>query len=226
MKRKQRLVKQLKLICMISLFFILSACASTQVQSVRPYSEAKLPKPQVILVYDFSVPKEDIQLNQAAGAKLVRYAKKEPQSEQKEKLGLAVANSLSNQLVAELRQLGLPAVHATGKQLASANALLIVGQFENIDEGNRLRRIMVGFGAGRSEVKSHVQIYYFPNQLVAAFDTSAKSASKPGIIPIASAMNGVSEALQQTSVEQDATRTAKEIVKQLKPFLLKEGWVN
>ncbi len=235
-----QLFKKLKLWGLFSLFFVLTACASAHVQPVTPYSEAKLPKPQVILVYDFSLPKANIELNQSVGAKLVRYAKNQSQEDQKKQLGLAVANNLSNQLVAELRRLGLPAVHATGKQSVPADALLIVGQFENINEGNRLRRVVLGFGAGRSEVKSHVQLYYLPNRLVVALDTSAKSATRPGIIPmtgagaalghleqsliISTSVNGIGE-IFHTSAEQDANRTAKEIVKQLKPFFIKEGWV-
>ncbi len=56
-------------------------------------------------------------------------------------------------LLAEIIALGLPAERATQQALAGGETLLIKGQFVSINEGNRTERVVIGLGAGRTDVK-------------------------------------------------------------------------
>ena len=117
-----------------------------------------------------------------------------------------------------------------------------MGQFRSIDQGNRLRRAVVGFGAGASEVKALVQIYETTpagRRLVQDFSTTAKSARRPGIGPAGAAgaaagraarsvvvSGGAAAATAQSqSVEGDATHVADEIAKVLRKFFADQGWI-
>jgi hypothetical protein len=73
----------------------------------------------------------------------------------------------------------------------------VTGQFLDMDEGNRTRRVVVGFGSGQSKVDMRIQLYGFgvdpskseaeiaPTKLL-EFETHADSGSLP---PIVSAVN-------------------------------------
>ena len=126
---------------------------------------------------------------------------------------------------------------------ASGPSLSIEGQFVSVNEGNRLRRMVVGFGAGASEVRTLVQVYETTpegRRLVEDFYTTVKSSIKPGMGPMAgvgaaagraatSAMvsGGVGIATERSQgVDGDAKHTAEEITKTLKKFFVEQGWIT
>jgi hypothetical protein len=120
--------------------------------------------------------------------------------------------------------------------------MTIEGQFVSIDEGSRVKRMMVGFGAGTSEIRTLVQVYETADEsrrLVEDFYTTVKSSRKPGMGPMAgagaaagraastaaaSAGVGVLSARSQT-VEADAKAAAAEIAKELAKFFAEQGWI-
>lgn len=226
--------------------FVIMGCAPTKVQTVSEYGGTKrLPRPTRILVYDFAVSLDDIHLDRAPGAKLGDLAKGESKTELELKVGRAVANSLSAHLVKEIRALGMPAERAAGVPAppAAGTALAIEGQFLDIDQGNRLERMVIGLGLGGTEVKTQVQVYDETptgRRLMEEFDTTAKSSVKPGMaemLPVGAAVSGVGIAAAMSAsvatatevlgerVEDDARRTAKKIAKNLAQFFTNQGWL-
>jgi len=124
----------------------------------------------------------------------------------------------------------------------AGSSLSVEGQFLSIDRGNRLRRAVVGFGAGASEVKALVQIYETTpagRRLVQDFTTTGKSARRPGMGPAGAAgaaagraatsvavSGGVTAATAHSQgVEGDATHVADEIAKVLRQFFADQGWI-
>jgi len=112
----------------------------------------------------------------------------------------------------------------------------------SVDEGNRMRRMVVGLGAGASEVRTLVQVYETTNEgrrLVEDFYTTVKSSRKPGMGPMvgvgAAAGRAVTSAVvsggvglateHSQTVEGDAAHTAEEIAKVLKKFFAEQGWI-
>lgn len=205
---------------------------------------AELPRPDRVLVYDFATSPEEVKLDRGLSAKVVEAAKSAPRSEQEREVGAKVASALAEKLVEELNDLGMSAERARGLPPTQGNFLLIEGQFVSIDQGNRTERILIGLGAGRSDVETHVQLlmaFEGVDQRVLQLDVSAKGSRKPGaaetlgmgalagnlIISAAVTAGGsvVDESLSGT-VEADASRTAKAIAKKLKPFFVREGWIT
>jgi hypothetical protein len=218
-----------------------SSCGRTSVESVD-VKAVGLPRPQLIVVHDFGVTAASVALDRAIGARALEAVKDEPEVQAHLKIGEEVAKVLTENLVKEIAKLGIPTVSAAQAVPVAGPSLQIEGQFLTVDQGNRLRRAVIGFGAGASEVRTMVQVFETTNEgrrLVEDFYTTAKSSRKPGFGPMAgagAAMGtvatsaavsggvGIATAHSQT-VEGDAKNTADEIVRELRKFFAEQGWI-
>ena len=219
----------------------LAGCARTSVEQ-GDVKALGLPRPQLIIVHDFGVSPSAVALDTAIGSRLLEAMKGNPEADEQLKIGQEVAGVVTENLVKEISKLGIPAVEAAKATPVAGPSLSIEGQFVTVDQGNRLRRAVVGFGAGASEVRTMVQVFENTNdgrRLVEDFYTTVKSSRKPGFGPMAgagaaagtaatsvavSAGVGLATAHSQT-VEGDAKNTADEIVKVLKKFFAEQGWI-
>lgn len=214
------------------------ACASTHVEQTRRAS-ASLPQPDRILVRNFAVTLSEVSLDAGLGPTIARDAQGEVAGPEQVKLGKSAANALAEELVAKLRDAGLPAERSSGRVALTPTTLVIAGKFLTLDEGNQTMRTLVGFGAGASHVTTRVQAW-MDGQLVAEAETEAESGKKPGAAvtlgagaamgtaataaAIAAGTTGVSELLL-TSVEADAKRTAREIADRIIRAYRERGWL-
>ena len=215
-------------------------CASTQVETKQTFLEGQLPRPDRILVYDFAVSPGEVRLDRGISAKLADAAKGTPRSAQEREVGRKVADALSEHLVQYIRKLGLPAQRGFGSPPTWGTSLEIEGSFLSIDEGNRTERVVIGLGAGRSDVETDVRLYQGAD-LLEEFHTVAKSGRKPGAAETmgvgaaagnlavsaaaTAAVSAGSEAFG-ANVEADASRTAKEIAKKLADFFVRQNWIT
>ena len=223
---------------------VLAGCAPTNVDTVQEYSgKSRIPSPDRVLVYDFAVSPHDVKLNSAIGARLANLVTGAQENEEQVKVGRTVAKVLSESLVKELDQLGLPVEHASGGIMPTARTVMIHGQFLTIDEGNRLRRMVIGFGVGGTDLRTKVQVYQGTEAaplLLQEFEANAESSRKPGMGPMvgvgaaatsaasaAAVSSGVGVATEfDQTVEGDAKRTAKEVAKPLSQFFARQGWIS
>lgn len=219
----------------------LAGCARTSVENVN-VKALGLPRPLLVIVHDFGVSPSAVALDTAIGARILEVVKGNPEADEHLKIGQEVAGVVTENLVNEISKLGIPAIQAAKATPVAGPSLSIEGQFVTVDQGNRLRRAVVGFGAGASEVRTMVQVFENTNdgrRLVEDFYTTVKSSRKPGFGPMAgagavagtaatsvavSAGVGLATAHSQT-VEGDAKNTADEIVKVLKKFFAEQGWI-
>jgi len=163
-----------------------------------------LPRPQLIVVHDLGVTASDVTLDSAIGERLLQMVRETPTSAQELQVGREVAHAVTANLVKEIDKLGIPAVPAAMATPVAGPSLAIDGHFLSVDEGNRMRRMVIGFGAGASEVRTLVPIYETTSEgrrLVEDFYTTVKSSRKPG------------------------KHTAEEIAKVLKKFFAEQGWI-
>jgi len=223
---------------------LLAGCAPTDVDTIHEYSgKSPLPRPDRVLIYDFAVSANDVKLNSAIGARLAHLTTGAQESEEQIKVGRAVARALSESLVNELDQLGLVVEHASHGTIPTARTLMIHGQFLTIDEGNRLRRMVIGLGVGGTDLRTKVQVYQGTEAaplLLQEFEVNAESSRKPGMGPMvgvgaaatsaasaAAVSSGVGVATEfDQTVEGDAKRTAKEVAKLLSQFFAGQGWIS
>lgn len=149
-------------------------CARVSVENVKVRAVG-LPRPQMIYVHDFAVSADAVALDRALGARALEMVKG-TETEDRIKIAKEVARIVSENLVKEILAQGMPAQLA-GTAPVSGPALSIDGQFLAVDEGNRLKRMVIGFGAGASEIRTLVQVYETTNEgqrLVEDFYTTVK----------------------------------------------------
>jgi hypothetical protein len=225
----------------------LSACGSDTDAEVTNKMSKKdrktLPPPTQILVYDFAVSPSEVSADSAAASAL-REAGDDPYGNaQKTSLEHQIAAIVADKLVEDLQDLDLPAMRWRGPAPAGSGIYTIEGQFVTIDEGNAAMRIIVGFGAGGTEMKTLVQAYASEptgKRLLAEAEVSSESSSAPGLaatLPVGSAISGIATAATiqtgigavreiNTDVREGAEETAEAIVELMKPRLENLGWID
>jgi hypothetical protein len=219
---------------------VLFLIGCTSVGIVSEYTGPERPRPERILVYDLAVTPEEVQLDSGLSALAVEAMKKSSRTEQEIAAGHAVAGALSKNLVEKIQAMGLPAERASGPISESPTDLSITGHFLSIDEGNRTERVVIGLGAGRTDVEAEILLYQ-NGQLLEDLDSSAKSARSPGMAEsmgvgalaghllvstvVSATVQGASEAFG-SNVEADADRTASKVAKTIKPFFARQGWID
>ena len=218
-------------------------CASTTIDTEGPVELRPLPQPVEILVYDFAFRKDQVSPESALGARLYDMVENESKDERRDEVGNDVAKKLSETIVEGLQSIGLRAQRVPhGSDVTSMPAtgiLKLEGQFMDVDAGNRLRRIVIGLGIGKSRLATNVQIFDSMPEgdiLVQSFSTTARSDLKPGaaeMIPaggIATGVNaGAGVALEIANVPTlhgDAKRTGKLIVRHLAGLAYQRGWIT
>jgi hypothetical protein len=199
--------------------------------------------PRHIVVFPFATSSSDVTLNQGIGARFYRNWSREDQSASQAQLAQSVARNMCVQVATSLAGKGWNAAcQPRGTPLAGANVLIIDGAFSDISEGNRLRRMVIGLGAGASMVDTQVGLYQYSNgdsrQLV-TFTTHADSGKMPGAgitAPVGAAAGAATVATVGVNVAAGGVKTmtssmaylakqsAKEIVAQSNQYLSQQGW--
>jgi Domain of unknown function (DUF4410) len=219
----------------------LSAGCKTQVTRTGEYRPAQsdpLPKPRRVLVADFSVAPEAVKLDQGVGPRMLRMvnasATTDPAAE-------SVQAAISTTMLENLTKMGLPAVRVERGTRVAPEEVLIDGQIVKIDEGNRTRRMALGFGAGKSTVEADAQIYYGQRggspQLLQTYDADANSGRKPGMgVGEASAIRGGSAApgalssaagvhSEAQGVIGEGQHLADRLSYNLGEYFVQQGWI-
>jgi hypothetical protein len=217
--------------------FVLTGC--TTVEVVSRYGGEGLPRPDRVIVYDLAVSPEEVDLDTGLSALAVEAMKGSSRTEQELDAGHETAAALSKELVKEIKELGLNAMRGVSSMELEANDLVIHGQLLSVDEGNRTERVVIGLGVGRTDVRAEVQMRQ-NDQVLEEFDSDAKSGRNPGMaetmgvgalaghLLVSTVVSAVVETGSETlgsTVEADASRTAKAIAKDLKPFFLRQNWI-
>ncbi len=162
----------------------LAACAGASIAPQTNSAPVSLNRPATIYVYDFAVRASDVTLNQGIFQKTYRNLTDENQEQTQLQTAQETASLLSAAIVQELESLGFTAtVIPRGMRVTGDNVLLVDGQFVEINEGNRLRRMVIGLGVGSSTLDTDVQVYQMAGgatQQVMNFTTHADSGKMPG----------------------------------------------
>ena len=133
-----------------------------KVEIVSTYNGSEnLAKPEKVMIQDFT-PVGDIIMDESAAARLHRRLSLKRGSDEDstpEVLTRQVQAAFSKTLMEEFTKLNVQSERSFDGGGAPAAAVLIVqGEFIAIDEGNKSKRIMVGFGRGASDIQTHVVV--------------------------------------------------------------------
>ncbi len=209
-------------------------CAKARIDATQTAPTRPMVKPPVVLVYDFAVTPEDA-LTDSFGA----YSERAGEAESKEiQLGRATAVSLSEQLVAKLQKKGIAAERALDDRAPPLHAFVVRGQFLDVDKGSRLKRVVIGFGAGSSKLVARVQVYQAVDwglRRIAEAEAVASGSKMPGVaLPVGIAATATSAAISggmnilrevRGGMDADAGRMAEQIAKRAEAYYRSQGWL-
>ena len=229
-----------------------AACGQTVVQPGSEYSgTGLLERPDRILVYDFAVTTAEVKENRGIFQSKLNEFEGVTTREHEQDIAAEVRNVAAEDLVEGIQKLGLPAERAAANVAMPPRTLGIVGQFVDVDEGNKLRRMVIGFGQGKSRVDIRVQVYGHgltrdalkegvPLKVL-AFETHADSGTMPGALVTAgagaAAQGGVTAGMAAANVGvgavkgyrsamgQMTARSVEQAVAYLSEFFFNQGWI-
>jgi len=143
----------------------------------------------------------------------------------------ALAANLVRQLAASivegLNSRNVSAVRIPKDQSVPDKGWLVRGQFLQVDEGNRLRRAVIGFGEGATDMQIQVEVCNLgshPDTPFLAFGTQTGSGKKPGAVvtmnPYVAAAKFV---LSKNATEEDVHHAGAEIAAEIVKYMKERG---
>jgi len=192
-------------------------------------------------VYNFAATPADI----PAGSTVAHQyaAQSTPPTAEEIEVGRKLGAQVAQELVAELRSMGLPAVRAAGQPAPRIGDLVLMGYFESVDTGSAAERIVLGFGSGAADLKTAVEAYLMTARdlrRLGSGEVDSGGGKTPGVaVPLAVALvsgnpiglivSGAAkvggEVTGKSTIEGSAKRMAKGIADQLRVACQKQGWI-
>jgi hypothetical protein len=208
--------------------------AHVDIKTVKSYDgQNPLPKPDRVVVYDFTVAPDVVKTDRAPGVR--QRMKGNSKDEVAGQVQDQITSDLLKELQKQLKSSGIPVEKGTPDMQASGNALTIRGTVTKLDQGHRLRRGTVGLGAGGSDVETDCQISVATggnDVLFSELTTVAKSSKKPGAAVTMGAgaapavAGGVAGATAHKSTAQgDSARTGSALAKHIAGLMKAQGWI-
>ena len=204
----------------VMLVLILAGCASISVQPGMMVATKH--KPEKVYVMAFSTAKGEFNVDRE-GAELAEF-----KSDLQAMMTTGITVDLSKRLI--------PAVAAKKGHLPKhENAWVIRGEFVLVNQGSRLLRGTVGFGAGATKLETRVRVYDLStgsDKPFLTFSTTGGSNAEPGMIPTLAtdplsllivAAGGAGNIAH--GVTEDTKRTAREITATLSDYMYRSGWI-
>ena len=219
-------------------------CAGAQVTQQSSAAPIMTSRPSQVVIYPFAAEASDVSLNSSVFQVAYRNMSGENQSEEQLQLAHQTAQNICIQVAANLTQQGITATCLQrGVPPTGNNVLILDGQFTDISEGNRLRRMVIGLGVGASKVDTVVQVIQKTDQgstEIIDFTTSADSGYMPGAGitgPAGAAAGGAAAAASlgvniaaggvknvTSSTGYLVNKTTDQVVQQVVNYYNRQGW--
>ncbi len=231
----------LRLLCLLILV-PLGVNAGTKVTDEDEIVTGTIPKPDKIWVYDFGatpgdVPPESV-LAPAAGTQ--QPAQTKDQIAAGRRLGAEIASELVKQITA----MGMDADLATSATKPAINDLVIRGHLVSFSEGDEKKRVVIGFGAGESELQAAVEGFQMTAdglRRLGTGDTKSTAGKTPGVgvgllttiathnpvgLVVSTGVKVHEEHSGHDKLDARASDTAKKIADVLKKRFTEQGWIQ
>ena len=164
---------------------LLTGCAKTHVGNLHEQVATDMQRPNRILIQNFSTNMQNVKTSSSPLAKLKGMVSDESPEQTKEALTQEVVKALSEELTEKVKDMGYSAVLVTSDSQLQQGDLLISGRILDMDEGNALRRNLIGLGAGQSSLDTEVNVLggtRTGTQTLMNFKVHADSGSMPGAV--------------------------------------------
>jgi hypothetical protein len=215
--------KPMYLAVCLALSLVMGCASATTQRTGEAVEKGSLPRPPVMLVYDFAVAPD-------GAPPSLEIARAQD-----------VAKLFSEEVVRKLEAVGIPAQRATDSTPAPLHALVVKGQFETIQEGSRTQRMVIGFGAGSTMLQVEAQLYQMTGnglQRISEVEGQARGGRMPGlalpgtvaaatgfVIPVIvkGGLTTVNEI--RGGIQADVDRLAEQFAYKAVAFYHGQGWI-
>ncbi len=198
---------------------------------------APLPKPERVWVKDFTIV-GDVVVDDSIAARMHRRSLLGGGSDDATPEGVVqqIETSFSKTLTGELKKQQMETERMPdGVGTIGGTYLIVEGEFIGVNEGDKTKRVMIGFGKGASDIKTHVVISLVADgrrTVVLECNLNSQSGKKPGAII---GLGGGSVAVgavtgdvgdKKSTVQGDASRMAKVVAKQVEAVMVAQKWAS
>jgi hypothetical protein len=231
-------------LCLLAMF-VVAGCASTNVTQQTPMVNQGMARPNRIWVYNFVANPADMPADSSIGGSV--GAPSTPPTQEQLQEGRQLGALIAQELVADINAMGLSAVQAGPGSSPQVGDGVIRGYLVSVQgggTGSAVKRFVIGFGAGTSEMDTVVEGYAVTPQGWRKLGSGTLSSSgnkTPGmVVPAAVAIATANpiglivvggakiygEASGRSGLEGRAKSTADEIAVQLKIRFQDRGWIS
>jgi hypothetical protein len=235
-------LKKLFIFGVIGLAGCAGASVTQQAQQMPPSNN----HPTKVAVYPFAVDPDEVSLNSGFIQRAYRSATATNEDEKQAEIADDLSQSVCLHVAAELTNKGYNAVCLPrGTAPAGENVIIVDGEFNNVSEGNRLSRTVIGFGVGASTLDTDVYVIQrangTTNQLM-QFSTHADSGHMPGVAvtgaPGAAAGGAAAAASMGVNMTMSAAKgykssmgslgrmTSDQVVDHVGQYFAQQGWTT
>ncbi len=178
-------------------------------------------KPEIVYVTDFELDTGDVS-QEGRVLRRPRVMQQDPGSK-----AANLVELLSASLTGELNDKSIRARRLYPGQGIPDRGWVVKGQFLEVGEGNRMRRAMVGFGSGATDMQIEVALFDLSkktNEPFLVFGTQSSSGKGPGAVvtmnPYVAAAKFV---LSKGAPEKDVKKTARQIAAVIARYIQDSG---
>ncbi len=233
-------LKILKYLTILGLAFTVYGCAGSKTLDVSRSDTVKINKPSFVLVQDFAIDENSVKGSSSPLAKLENLTDSHHEQADKQEVMRDANDALYDKLASQLREMGFSPVRAKAGQAPKQGEVMITGQFTRIDEGNAVRRALVGFGAGQSSVDALVRVVTANQYELLSLKAHADSGKTPGAAVTAGvgAAAGAGAAattatsvvrggakVYQSAISTQSTEIAEKIGEEFSKLAKSQGWI-
>jgi hypothetical protein len=231
-----------KMVMVLLALVAVAGCASTNITQQTPMTNPGLARPNRIWVYNFIANPADMPPNASIGNDV--GAPSTPPTAEEIEEGRQLGRLIAADLVADIQAMGLTAVQAGPGAAPQVGDGVIRGYLVSVQGGSAMKRFVIGFGAGTSEMDTVVEGYAVTPQGWRKLGSGTLTASgnkTPGmVVPAAVAIATANpiglivvggakiygEASGRNGLEGRAKATADAIAEQLRIRFQDRGWVQ
>jgi hypothetical protein len=222
---------------------LLGGCASAATGAMQTYTAPHV-RANVIYVYSFDAPSSQVKMDSGIAEEGRALISGESLAQKQSQTATGTREQVAEEIVCKLQSMGVRAVRVDGAVPPNQNALVVEGNFQTIDEGKRRRRILIGLGAGKSEVSASIRISYksADGEIVPlkSFSVETDSGHMPGVaetagvsaaaghVATAAAAGGVlhgASDVKHDGVGGDAKKLGDSIAMQIASASIENGWI-
>jgi hypothetical protein len=222
--------------CLLTAFLI-AGCAGSDVGNEQTNVEAEaIARPERVFVYDFASTTSGVAPNSAISEMIAEPTT--PQTPEEIELGRQLGALVAVHLIEELNDNGIPAISAGAGPVLVPGDAIVRGEFISIDEGSRIKRVVIGFGAGSAELKTLAEAYVVTSTGLVSLgsaEVEAEGGKMPGMVvslgvgsAATIAASGASKVFTEAGpegIDGAAKRTAKEIAELMVAGYKRRGWM-